>query len=213
MFKRITALVLATLLALSCAACSKEPEPTEPPVASIPTNTFRTQHSDLNYILIDGQSYRLDADFPNSLVQNGYKHGTDDTATALYLGYPKNDAKYLYYQYDQNSINCVYCCVIGETMTVTVSYRVIEPSQLGIESAYYSTANHLTTYANYIDANKQVDEVLTYLGEPDSAETNSSGFITKLIYKNKNAEGKIDNKLEIEFVAERVYKITIVKNI
>lgn len=210
MLKRILVLTLAILLILGCVACAKEPEPTEP-VVQLPTNVFTNYLDDLNYIVMDGQMFRINSVLPDKLKEMGYKAGTDDTATALYLGYPKSDAKYLYYQYDNESINCVYCCTVGETMTTTISYRIIEPAQLGISNASFSQANHKTYFANYLSPDKTVDDVMAFLGQPESAETNSSGFITKLIYKHKNAEGKVDNKLEVEFVGERVYKITDIR--
>lgn len=212
MFKKMLALALIFVLAISCVACGKEPEPTEP-VATLPTNVFTNQSDELDWLIVDDVAYRMNSGLPDKLRENGYIAGTNDTATCLYLGYPKSDAKYLYYQVDNESANCVYCCIIDNKMTVTISYRVIEPYRLGANDATYTNTNSKTYYANYLSPDKTVDDVMEYMGTPDSAETNSSGFVTKLIYENKNAEGKVDNKLEVEFVGERVYKVTITKRL
>lgn len=210
MLKRFLVLALVLITVLGCTACSKEPEPTEP-VETLPTNVFANQLEDLDYIIMDDQVYRINTTLPDKLRENGFIPGTDDTATSLALGYPKGDAKYLYYQCDADSTNCVYCCVVDNNVTVTISYRVIDPYKLNVENASYTTANHKTYYANYLSPDKTVDDVLTFMGTPDETEMNSSNFISKMVWKHKNAEGKIDNKVEIEFVGERVYKITIEK--
>lgn len=212
MLKKIFALILTVLIAFGCTACKEEPEPTEP-VVQIPTNVFTNQADDLDYLVMDEKVYRLNASLPAKLRENGYAEGTDDTATALALGYPKGDAKYLFYDCDNNSANCVYVCIVENSFTMTISYRVIDPYKLGVDSAVYTTANHRTMYANYLGPDKTVDEVLSFLGQPSSAESNSSGFISKLIYQHENDEGKVDNKIEIEFVGERVYKITVSKKL
>ena len=212
MLKKKLALIMAISTVLCCAACSKEPEPTEP-VATLPTNAFVNQLEDLDYIIMDDQVYHIDTSLPDKLTGNGFIAGTDDTATSLALGYPKGDAKYLYYQCDDDSTNCLYCCVVENYVTITISYRVIEPYKLNVQNASYTTANHKTYYANYLSSDKTVDDVLAFMGVPDETEMNDSNFISKMVWKHKNTEGKTDNKIEIEFVGERVYKITIEKRL
>lgn len=215
MLKKILTMVLAIILTLSCVACStaKEPEVTEPTVAAIPTNVFGTQADCLNYLIVGDQMYRLNAEMPDKFRQNGFRAGTDDTATALSLGYPKGDAQYLFYKCDDTAANCVYCCVVENKMTLTISYRVVDPSKFGVANAAYTTANSQTYYADYLTAGRTVDEVLSFMGTPDKVEKNDSDFVTKLVYSHKDAEDKVDNKVEIEFVGERLYKITIVKKL
>jgi hypothetical protein len=212
MLKKCFILTLAIVLAFSCVACAKEPEPTEP-VETLPTNVFSNQSEELDYLIMDGQAYLLDATLPTALKANSYIEGTDDTALSLALGYPKGDAKYLFYQIDNESTNCVYCCLVENNLTVTISYRVIEPTKLNVDAPLYTTANSKTFYANYLSPDKTVDDVLQFMGVPDDTEMNESNFISKMTYKHKNAEGKINNKVIIEFVGERVYKITIEKRL
>lgn len=184
-----------------------EPEPV------MPSNLFGTQANALQYMTIGENTYILNADMPQKLQSNGFAVGTSNTGTALALGYPKGDAKYLYYQCDNSAANCVYCCVVDDYIKVTISYRVLDPVKLGVESAMYTTANTKTYYADYISSDKSVDDVLKYLGEPTSAETNDSGFITGLTYIHKNENDEIDNKIEIEFVSEKVYKLNVTRKL
>ena len=179
-----------------------------------PTNLFINQSPSLNNFSSRGNNFALNANLDQDLLNAGFSKWSGDTGVALTLGYPKGDASYLYYKYDANGIDCIYCCIVDEYCKITVSFRTIMPEKLNIDTPQMEmSANTSFSYADYITINTKVKDALSILGEPTNKKTDDDGVIQGMTYIYKNAEGKTTNKLELEFAAERLYKMTLTKMI
>lgn len=213
--KKFIALILALCLACCLVACGEktpEPEITEPTAPPVPTNLFTNNSDRLNHFYMDGVEYEISANLPSEFQKNGYTIGTKDTAVSILLGYPKGDADYLCYKYNDMAVNCAYCCVVDPHCKLVFSFKTVNGSKLGLNTPQLSS-NENFVYAGCITINTTAKEMLSIMGEPTDMVQKDDGEITNMTFITRDESGAAVDKYEMEFVAERLYKLTIIKTV
>lgn len=226
--RKIIILFMALCIMLSICACDKTEskettETTQVTEETKPnyTNLFDTQDYALKTFQVGPFDMVLNDQVDVQLSQAGLKQGVPDMSKILVLGYTKTetqDGKTIFYQGTESFIDCFSYKIISDNLYFVASFKRMDADKLGITTKDNNpiglkASNERFTYAGCITMNTTAEQALSIMGTPTEKKTDEDGAIQHLTYIHKNESGKIDNKIEMEFAAEKLYKISITQKL